>query len=146
MWLPQKITPMDRLGAPGCTLCLLLPLGHDYLIRCHLPSLVAEQQALAHYGAGLGRREKKSTQGQQAQVLVPAHSLKSSIYTEMMRWFCSEAQLCFGFTKEQGVVSKVCPAPLTSLAWVVLYYWLMDSPELAALQPQCGLHETKRDG
>lgn len=25
--------------------------------------------------------------------------------------------------------------PLTSLAWVVLCYWLMDSPELAAFQP-----------
>ena len=66
VWLPQKITPMDRLGAPGCTSCLLMSQGHDYLIRCHLPSLVAEELALACCVVGVGRREEHTGAGTNA--------------------------------------------------------------------------------
>lgn len=103
---------MDRLGAPGCTSCLLMSQGHDYLIRCHLPSLVAEELALARCVVGVGGGAHRGRHTCLSQV----HSLKLSIYTETMPWFCSEAHLRLGVTKEQAVVSKSSPACLTSSA------------------------------
>lgn len=143
VWLPQKITPMDRLGAPGCTSCLLMSQGHDYLIRCHLPSLVAEELALAHCLAGVGRRAHRGRH----TFLSWARSLKMSIYTKMMPWFCSEAYLCLEGTK---VVSKPCTElPFHTPRQHSLHCnWWMDllEPATAFATPQCSPQETQTDG
>lgn len=66
VWLLQKITPMDASGAPGCTSWLPVSRGHNYLIRCRLPSLVAEELALVYCITGVGRGEKRRGPGTHA--------------------------------------------------------------------------------
>lgn len=109
------------------------------------------------WGAGFGTLrgwggERRGAHRGRHTCLSQVHSLKVSIYSEMMPWFCSEARLRLGVTKEQAVVSKSCPAPphpQHSLRCVLLVNErprTCHSPATAFATLQCSLQGTQTDG
>lgn len=100
------------------------------------------------WGAGFGTLhswggERKGAQRGRHTCLSQVHSLKVSIYSKMMPWFCSETHLCLGVTKEQAVVSKFCLAPSHpqhSFCCVLLvngHPWTCHSSDTAFPTSQC---------
>lgn len=109
------------------------------------------------WGAGFGTLlgwggERRGAHRGRHTCLSQVHSLKVSIYTEMMPWFCSEARLRLGVTKEQAVISKSCPAPphpqrsLRCVLPVNERPGTCHSPATAFAAPQCSLQGSHTDG